>query len=54
MASKAMYVVAFDVALEFVPFTDIVSDIILLWAVWPRTEVFAPSDMEECGERALW
>ncbi|CAN0063201.1 unnamed protein product, partial [Hapterophycus canaliculatus] len=54
MASKAMWVIAFDVALEFVPFTDIVSDVILLVAVWPRTEVIAPSDMGECGERALW
>lgn len=46
--------VAIDVACEFVPFTDILSDVILLVAVWPDTEVIAPDDINGCGERTLW
>eukprot|EP00903_Cladosiphon_okamuranus_P009844 g9355.t1 len=52
--NKAAWVIAIDVACEFVPFTDIVSDVILLASVWPRTEVVAPDDVNGCGERALW
>ena len=51
---RPSYLVAFDVACEFVPFTDIVSDIFLLASVWPSTEVIAPSDVVGCGGRALW
>lgn len=52
--SKAAWAIGIDVACEFVPFTDIVSDVILLASVWPRTEVIAPDDVNGCGERALW
>lgn len=48
------YLVALDVACEFVPFTDIISDIFLLTSVWPSTEVVAPSDVVGCHERTLW
>lgn len=48
------YLVAVDVACEFLPFTDLISDVILLVAVWPSTKVVAPSDVSSCGERALW
>lgn len=52
--NKAAWAIGFEVACEFVPFTDIVSDVILLIAVWPRTAVIAPDDVDGCGERALW
>ncbi|CAM9368207.1 unnamed protein product [Ectocarpus sp. 12 AP-2014] len=52
--NKTTWVIAIDIACEFVPFTDILSDVILLIAVWPRTAVVAPDDVEGCGERALW
>lgn len=48
------WVVAADVACEFVPFTDILSDVILLVSVWPSTRVVAPDSVEGCGERTLW
>lgn len=51
---KATLFIALDVAAEFVPFTDVVSDILLLLSVWPSTRVVAPSDVDSCEERALW
>lgn len=41
-------------AMEIVPFTDLVSDIYLLSVVWPGTEIDAPLHIEGCGTRSLW
>lgn len=51
---RAKWAIAMDVGSEFVPFTDIISDIVLLIAVWPDTEVLAPDKVQGCGERVLW
>lgn len=48
------WLVAANVATDFLPFTDIVSDVVLLASVWPSTEMIAPDNIEGCGERALW
>lgn len=44
----------FGVAMELVPFTDLISDIYLLSLVWPDTEIAAPLDVGGCGMRSLW
>lgn len=52
--NKEMLMVALNVAYEFVPFTDLVSDIVLLISAWSSTRVIAPSDVDSCEQRALW